>query len=171
MRGWRGTLAAVTSAQTVTITASYSGTSAEANLSVTAGPAAPPFTSLLCPCTFQPVGYPAFQANLEVLPNAGNTTYTATIPLINWPSGTASNNNQTFTFNTVGTGFSEFFYGGLELSPVTSATLSFTITPNQVAPSLGNLSGTFSVTGTPYASGGAAQTVSGTIIGTYLAQQ
>ena len=81
--------------------------------------------------------------------------------------GTAS--GQTFTFNTISPLANDFYFGNpvlgaVWLDPVSSATLNFTLKPADLF--TGSLSGTLSVTGTPYG-GGAAVTLSGAISGNY----
>jgi trimeric autotransporter adhesin len=167
----------VGSNQAVTITAAYNGSSAQATLTVTPAAAAA-FSSLLSTLTFQPTGNPSSQFTLQVTPQAGNATYTAAIEgLPFFVNGTASNQNQTFTFTTLYsnavTTSPAFMFNG-SLLRVSSASLSFTLTvsPAESGGGIanGSLSGTFSVTDTPVL-GGATVTASGAIGGIYTATQ
>lgn len=162
-------IGAVSSNQTVAITAVYSGSSAHATLMVTQAAAAA-FVSLLSPLTFQPVGYPSSQLTLQVTPDAGNATYTAALEGVPFfINGTASNQNKTFTFNTLYsnalTAMPFFAFNGDALR-ATSASLTFTLNQTSGAPALanGNLTGTLSVTGTSEVTG-ASVTFSGAIVG------
>ena len=167
----------VTSNQAVAITAAYNGSSAQATLTVTP-PAAAAFSSLLLTVTFQPAGNPSSQFTLQVTPDAGNATYTAAIEALPFfVNGTASNQNQTFTFTTLYssavTTSPAFGFNG-SLLRVSSASLSFTLTINPAESgggiANGSLSGTFRVTGAPVL-GGAPVTASGAIGGNYTAMQ
>ncbi len=156
----------VTATQTATITAVYNGTSAHASLSVTA-PASLPFLQLSAVVTYQPVGYPSAALGIIVTPDAGNTTYTATIGPVTWISGVATNQGLTFTFNTLDPGYNMYPIGTSTVLVLSSSTLSFTLTPPALLGVLGNLNGTLTMTGTPL-TGGAASTLSGAVTGTYV---
>jgi uncharacterized protein (TIGR03437 family) len=167
----------VSSNQAVTITAAYNGSSAQTMLTVTPAAVAA-FSSLLSTVTFQPTGNPSSQFTLQVTPQAGNATYTATIEGVPFfVNGTSSNQNQTFTFTTLYssavTTSPAFSFNG-SLLRVSSASLSFTLTVNPAesggGTANGSLSGTFSVTGTSVL-GGSAVTASGVIGGNYTAAQ
>jgi len=163
------TTGSVSSTQTATITAMYGGGSAQATLGITSAVSAPPFTSLVAELTFQPVGYPSTQGEILITPNAGNVTYTGSIQLegdtLGFLNGTAS--NQAFTFSQLeGSPLVAFGSTALQLSSASlTVTLNQTFSGDGVAS--GNLTGTLSITGTPYEVGGASVTVSGALIGTY----
>jgi uncharacterized protein (TIGR03437 family) len=164
---------AASSNQTATITATYVGSIAQATLTVTQAAGTAPFVSLLAPVTFQPVGYPSGQLVLQVTPNAGNVTYTATISGLTFVNGVASNQNQTFTFSALQPGtllMPTLFYGTPTLQ-VSSASLTFTLAQSYAAGGFaaGSLTGTMNVTGTPIPAGGASVTASGAIVGNYEA--
>jgi hypothetical protein len=129
------------------------------------------FSELICNCTYQPTGYPAQIALVTVLPNAGNTTYSATLSGLQFINGTAS--NLTFAFNEFQSAFgptTPLFYVGTTALQVSAVALTFTLTP-MANPIAGNVAGVLTVTGTPYPAGGASITVSGNIIGTYVIVQ
>jgi uncharacterized protein (TIGR03437 family) len=163
----------VSSNQTATITATYNGRSAQAVVTVTQAAATPPIVNLNGTFNYFPVGYPSIQIVLMVTLNPDKATYTATLgsEAIDFLNGVASNQNQTLTFSTLENGSGSFsFLGGPELS-VSSASLTFTLTPTLVVPGeveTGTLTGTLSVTGTA-TGGGTSVTASGPIAGTYTA--
>jgi hypothetical protein len=164
--------ATVGSGQTVTITARYGGTSATATLTVLP-PAQAPFSSLTVLVTFQPTGNPSGQFSLVVTPDAGNVTYTASDASgMSFTNGIPSNQNQTFTFNAIQpgaiAGVADFIWGPNSLN-ASSALLSLTLHPESVGGVLaGTITGTLSVTGTPFPAGGASVTLSGAITGSYF---
>jgi uncharacterized protein (TIGR03437 family) len=169
----------VTSSQTITITATYAGGSTQATLTLKAsggGSSLPPFTAIEAVCTYQPNGYPAEQLILSILPNAGNVTYTASVvsegPGLTFVNGMAS--NQTITFASLQQGpdgTSPVFLVGTTSLAVSNASLTFTLIPMPTTPLVGNVSGTLTVTGTPFPSGGATVTIAGNIVGTYSATE
>jgi uncharacterized protein (TIGR03437 family) len=164
--------AVVTSNQAVTITASYAGASMQAPLMVLP-PAKALFSSLMTALTFAPIGSPSGQFPLTITPDSGNETYTATSGIgILFVNGTLSNQNQTFTFNAIqpgAIGVADFIWGATSLK-ASSASLSLTL--HQTGPAgvlLGTISGTLTITGTPYPAGGNSVTLSGTVQGSYSA--
>jgi len=158
----------VGSNQTVTITGAYSGTSAQSNLTVTP-PATALFSQLIVDLTFQPVGSPSGAFVLNITPDAGNATYSASQGNISFTDGQVSNQGQTFTFDGIEPGpvYPLFIYGSTDLL-VSSAKLVLTLKSTSPLPSvlLGTVTGTLSVTGTLYSTG-AAVSLSGAITGSY----
>ena len=161
--------------QTATLTASYSGSSAQATLTVTP-PSPPPFLTLsAAPLLFQPVGFASGNIGLSLALNADNTTYTATIGgSPTFTNGTFSAQGQTFTANvlqpsTISPPYGLFVAPGTNFYLISGASLTFTLAPKLAGFPTGNLSGTLSVTGTPYPGGGAPVTLSGAISGSYVA--
>jgi uncharacterized protein (TIGR03437 family) len=161
--------AAVNSNQTVVITGAYNGSSAQATLTVTP-PAVALFSSLVALLNFQPVGSPSGGFVLNITPDAGNATYTASQGNISFTNGMVSQ-GQTLTFNGIQSGpvYALFVYGSTILQ-VSSATLTLTLhpTPPSFATSviLGTVTGTLSVTGAQYPAGNMV-TLSGAITGSY----
>jgi len=160
----------VTTSQTVTITATYGGTSVQAVLTVLPAATAA-FSSLNAVITFQPTGNPSGQLPLTITPDAGNVTYTAVEGIgISFINGTALNQNQTFTFNTFQpgvVGFADFIWRPNSFN-VSSASLTLTLhSAGSEGILLGTITGTLSITGTPYPAGGATVTLSGPITGNY----
>jgi hypothetical protein len=130
---------------------------------------------LLSNVTFQPVGYPSFQLSFTVTANAGNMTYTAVIdenaPSLTLLNGTAS--GQTITFETLKPALNPIaviIFGSTVLNQLSAASLTFTLNQTLAVPGTaeGSLTGTFSVTGTPFGSS-TPVTLSGAIAGTYTA--
>jgi uncharacterized protein (TIGR03437 family) len=165
---------AVGSNQTATLTATYGGSSAQATLSVTqaAAPANAAFVSLAATLAFQPAGHPSSDLFLLVTPDSGAVTFAATItPELTLTNGTASNKNQTFTSNDLQPGASAFIIVGGTLLRVSSASLNFTLKQLDAGDGFatGSVTGTLSLKGTPYPTGGASVTVSGPIFGDYSA--
>ncbi|HXK02687.1 MAG TPA: hypothetical protein VMS37_09815 [Verrucomicrobiae bacterium] len=165
----------VASNQTVTITASYGGISKQTTLMVLA-PATAVFSSLLTTLTYSPTGYPSGAFLLTITRDAGNTTYTATNGFGTlFVGGTLSNSTDgtlTFTFNAIKSGplgIPEFGWG-LNAFNVSSTSMTLNLYPT-VASYIygGNISGTLTITGTPYPLGGNTATLSGTVQGGYLA--
>ncbi len=160
----------VTSSVMVTISASYNGPAVTQQFTLSA-PVPAPFQSVDCLVTFEPSGYPSSQITINITPNAGNLSFTGDLISMTFINGVPSNNDQTFTFTA--------FQAGIFNQPpvlVTStgsyevSSAALTITLKQSSPYinlLGTVSGTMSVTGTPYPQGGAAVTLSGQIVGTY----
>jgi trimeric autotransporter adhesin len=161
---------AVASNQSVTITAAYGGNSAQAVMSLTP-PAAPLFSSLIAVITFAPVGSSSSQFPLTITPDAGNVTYSATEASgMTFTGGTVSNQGQTFTFNNFRAGvdnIAQFIYGANDIQ-ASSVSMVVTLqpTPNTEG-ALGTITGTLTVTGTPFPAGGASMTLSGTLSGSY----
>jgi uncharacterized protein (TIGR03437 family) len=166
--------ASVSSSSTATITATYSGSSAQTTLTVASGGSTlPHFTTLTLTGTYQPVGYPAASILVTILPNAGNTTYTAELQfpsILTFLNGTASNGNRNFVFNVIQSvdGVPPAFTAGATTLQVTSASLSFTLSPGTSSIGSGSVSGTLTVTGTPAGSGGSPSTITGDFLGTYF---
>jgi uncharacterized protein (TIGR03437 family) len=160
----------VASNQTVTIVATYNGSTAQATLTVTP-PAGPLFSELIADLTFQPAGSPSGAFVLIITPDTGNVTYSASEGNISFTNGTLSNQGQTITFNGIQPGpvLALFIFGSTSLD-VSSATLSLTLKSTSSLSSvlLGSITGTLSVTGVPYPSGGNAVTLSGAITGMYF---
>jgi uncharacterized protein (TIGR03437 family) len=156
--------------ETAIVTASYGGVSQQATFTITPG-SSPAFTSLSSQILYSPPGATAFQTSLAVSPNAGNTTYSATLEggqlvLVN---GTVSSDGSTFSFNAGFASGGTFTYNATSTLKVSTATLTFRLQPDQahgVTLNTGTLSGTLSVTGTPQA-GGSAVTLTGAISGQY----
>jgi hypothetical protein len=115
-------------------------------------------------------------------PNAGSGTYTVVISGHNpvFVDGTFLNVGQTLMTasalqpSTQAPPYGVFAAPGGSQFLISSASLTFSLTGTAVFGSIpgsvsGNLTGTFSVTGTPWPAGGAAVTLSGPISGTYSA--
>jgi uncharacterized protein (TIGR03437 family) len=171
------TAGTVGASQSVTITAAYSGSEAQATLTVTP-PLAPPFQSMYVTILYQPAGFASGQIPISMTLNADNTTYTVEVisGLLTFTNGTFSNQNQTLTANVLQSSTTEPPYGvfmapGGNMYLTSSASLTFTLTQTGGAPGVyseGNLAGTLSVTGTPDPGGATPVTLAGAITGTYL---
>jgi hypothetical protein len=150
--------------------------SVQAGFTVTPATAASPFIELIVIPTFQPAGYPSIStATFVVTPDPGNATFTACIDgcdlgtvLIN---GTTGNQGQTFTFNALQSTQGVILFAGSStgLLQISSAALTFTLSQTTSSGNivLGNVTGTLTVTGTPYGAAGNPVTLSGPISGTY----
>jgi uncharacterized protein (TIGR03437 family) len=158
----------VTSNQTATITATYGGSSMQTSLTVTAAATAS-LKSLQASVTFQPAGSASFQTIITITPNAGNVSYSASLPGgASFINGTATNQGQTFTFSAVQPNGSFLVPPASIFLVVASGSLNVTLTPtaSSAAFAQGNISGTLSLTGSPLG-GGTALTLSGPITGSY----
>jgi len=134
--------------------------------------------------TFQPAGLASSQITITITPNAGNTTYTATVnsrnPMFlgNLTDGTTQNQGSSFTFNKLGAstrpGATYFMLDGAYFAP-TGASLSLKLSPNgakRANISLGSVAGSLSLTGKPMAvlgrpASGGEKVVSGQMLGTF----
>ena len=159
--------------QSVTITASYSGSSAQAALTVTpststGGTSA--FSQLTATFNYQPVGTFSGSSILQMTADAGNT-YTAVAGGVTFIKGTASNQGQTFTFNTIALGASSriLFIFGSNYFLTTAGSLTFTVnqTSSIASYASGKIAGTLTLTGSW--DGISQVTISGAITGTYSA--
>jgi len=170
------TTGTVATSQIVILTGTYGGVSVQAGFTVTPATAASPFIELIVIPTFQPAGYPSIStATFVVTPDPGNATFTACIDgcdlgtvLIN---GTTGNQGQTFTFNALQSTQGVILFAGSStgLLQISSAALTFTLSQTTSSGNivLGNVTGTLTVTGTPYGAAGNPVTLSGPISGTY----
>jgi uncharacterized protein (TIGR03437 family) len=169
------TTSAMSATQTATVTATYGGASSQATLTVTP-PSPPPFLSMTSPLTFRPVGYASGAVALSLTLNADNSTFTTVVAAYTTLNGSFTNQGTVFTANVLQANalyppYGIFGVGDNNLYLVSSASLSFTLTPNPTFANLvGDLAGTLTVTGTPWPSGGASVTLSGAISGKYVAQ-
>ena len=153
--------------QTITITASYGGTSAQATLTPIA-PAPLSFSSLTMVGSWAVAGYPKISVEWVLQPNAGSLTWTAgggnLFPTFTSCAPTAA--SMTVECNTVAP-----FPGNLLVTTVgfflnvLTGSLTFTAVPNAPFSYAGTVNGTFSVTGTT--SSGATQSYSGPVNGNY----
>jgi uncharacterized protein (TIGR03437 family) len=160
--------ATVISDQTATITASYGGTSAQAVLTVTPPPPLS-FSSLVISGNWNIPGYPALFIGWTLQPNNGVATFTVTgADVPTFGDCTASNGNTAFTCTALSQGLQIVANAAFEIE-VSSGSLAFTLTPPAPSTPLGTVTGTLSVTGSSLISGGAAQTYSGSITGSYVA--
>ena len=125
---------------------------------------------------FLPGGFPAGTVLLELTPNADNSTYTAKLNGgVIFTNGTFTSNGLSFSASVLQPNATVPPYGYF-LAPdstryvVSSGSLTFnlgaTVTSSNVQ--MGNITGTLSITGTPYG-GGAQVTLSGPISGPYFA--
>ena len=140
-------------------------------LSVTAAAAALPFANLVATVTFQPSGSASFVTVIELTPNAGSSSYSASlVGGATFLNGTASSQGQVFTFNDIQS-------SGLFLVPdistwvvVATGSLSLTLYPTPAVSGVqqGNVTGTLTVAGNAFI-GGTSVTLSGPISGTYTA--
>ena len=110
--------------------------------------------------TFQPSGFPSSQMVIQITPNAGDSTYTANImggTMLAFTNGTGAirEHTQTFTFNSITPGRNVMALGGGSFVLISVGSLSLAVDQksNSSAASFanGNVSGTLSLTGTPYA--------------------
>jgi uncharacterized protein (TIGR03437 family) len=168
------TTSALTAAQTATVTATCGGASSQATLTVTP-PSPPPFFSMISPVTFRPVGSASGMVAVSLTLNADNSTFTADVAAITFTNGIFTNQGTVFTASVLQANAAEPPYGVFGLGDnvylVSSASISFTLTPNPTFGNLvGTLAGTLTVTGTPFQSAGASVTLSGAISGQYVAQ-
>ena len=133
-------------------------------------PAAAAFNSLTASVTFSPTGSSPSTLTITLTPDPGASTYTAALPTsTTFINGVASNQGQTFTFNTLGN-TSNLFHptGGAQLNATSGAlTLTLKQTSAQSGQATGTVSGTLSITGAVVLAG--STTVSGPITGTYTA--
>ncbi len=169
---------AVTSNQQVGIGVAYNGLTASVALMLTpAAPATPVVTGVISTSllSFQLSGGGSCGQTLTISADAGRTTYSAYVTeaavLLD---GVASNQSQNFTFNTLQSGAQYFICAaGSNYYALTLSSMSMSVTLAQTAgggiATTGNLTGTFSLTGTPIASSGSAVTLSGSISGPYTA--
>ncbi len=118
--------------------------------------------SLMANVTYQPSGFPSSQLMIQITPNAGDSTYTArTIGniMVAFANGTAviRGHAQTFTFDSITPGRNMVVLGSSYLS-VTGASLLLALDPTSTSPNVsggsGSVSGTLSLTTTPYAGWG-----------------
>ena len=125
---------------------------------------------------FPPAGFPAGTVLLQLTPNADNSTYSATLNGgVTFTNGIFTANGLSFSASVLEPNATVPPYGYF-LAPdstryvVSSGSLTFnlgsTVTSSNVQ--TGNISGTLSITGTPYG-GGAQVTLSGPISGPYFA--
>lgn len=133
---------------------------------------APLFLQLTSSVLFQPSESASGNVFITVTPNAGNVTYSARIGLLIFTNGTATNEGQTLTFNSVQP---DGFFGppsGASMIP-SGGELILTLvqTATGSGGTRGNVTGSWSVTGRPFGSpvGSSPGTISGTIVGTYSA--
>ena len=157
----------VTSVQTVTITASYAGTSAQAAVTTTLPPALS-FSTMTPIGGWQMSSFQKVAVEWTLQPDSGATTWTANggnlLPTFNGcaiaggPSTIGCSSVAAFPANLLVTP------GGVFLN-VTSGLLTFTVTPNAPSSYNGTFSGTFSVSGAD--SSGATHSYSGPITGDY----
>lgn len=153
------------------------------------GPAKPTRVSqLMVNGTFQPAGLPSGPAQIILTPNAGST-YTATFTgaglMATFTNGTASANDQVFTFNSLQQGRTAALLDGKYfVASGGSLTLSVNQTNSGATASTGNVSGSVNLVGTasetrpkpaygraapPNDAPFASAKLSGQIIGTYTA--
>jgi len=125
---------------------------------------------------FLPAGFTPGTVLLELTPNADNSTYSAELNGgVTFTNGTFSGNGLTFSASVLQPNATVPPYGYF-LAPdstryvVSNASLTFNLNASVVSSNTqtGNISGTLSITGTPYG-GGSQVTLSGSISGPYFA--
>jgi hypothetical protein len=159
---------AITTAQTVTITATYGGNLAQATVT-TVPPPPLSFSTLTITGLWTLAGYPRISIQWALQPDAGASTFTAgggnLFPT--FTGCTATDGNSMTACGTVAPSPENFLVTpvGLFLN-VSRGSLVFAVTPNAPLSNTGTFSGTFSVTGTT--SSGSSASYTGPITGDYF---
>ena len=137
---------------------------------MTVTPASPglAFSQITLFLGFNPPGYESQPLGFVIAPEAGVATFSVANSAMGWTGCTSSNGNLTFTCSKLAAGDQMIMALDFQLLPVTSASIVVDLQPGAGSYGYdGSASGTFTVSGTVFATANASLTLTGPFTGNF----